>query len=158
MVHSTIFKEEVRKCNEAEDSEDVRKYPYRVLRPRMERMFRRRDEEKNYKSHLNTWGAGPKTDGPAGGGPVKKGKKQKRAEARAAAAQAKAAAEGYVGTAGKGKGKKGRGKGKGKKGAAGLDSSPAGGDKKSTPCFCLLYTSDAADDTPLCRSRWSPYH
>ena len=22
---------------------------------------------------------------------------------------------------------------------------------------CLLYTSDAADDTP-CRSRWSPYH
>ena len=23
---------------------------------------------------------------------------------------------------------------------------------------CLLYTSDAADDTPLCRSRWSPYH
>ena len=24
--------------------------------------------------------------------------------------------------------------------------------------ICLLYTSDAADDTPLCRSRWSPYH
>ncbi len=24
---------------------------------------------------------------------------------------------------------------------------------------CLLYTSDAADDTlPKCRSRWSPYH
>ena len=23
---------------------------------------------------------------------------------------------------------------------------------------CLLYTSDAADDTPWCRSRWSPYH
>ena len=24
--------------------------------------------------------------------------------------------------------------------------------------ICLLYTSDAADDTPLCRGRWSPYH
>ena len=24
--------------------------------------------------------------------------------------------------------------------------------------ICLLYTSDAADDTPWCRSRWSPYH
>ena len=23
---------------------------------------------------------------------------------------------------------------------------------------CLLYTSDAADDSTLCRSRWSPYH
>ena len=23
---------------------------------------------------------------------------------------------------------------------------------------CLLYTSDAADDNSLCRSRWSPYH
>ena len=23
--------------------------------------------------------------------------------------------------------------------------------------FCLLYTSDAADDA-VCRSRWSPYH
>ena len=23
---------------------------------------------------------------------------------------------------------------------------------------CLLYTSDAADDPTLCRSRWSPYH
>ena len=26
------------------------------------------------------------------------------------------------------------------------------------PIFCLLYTSDAADDPTLCRSRWSPYH
>ena len=25
------------------------------------------------------------------------------------------------------------------------------------PYICLLYTSDAADDLPLCRSRWSPY-
>ena len=24
--------------------------------------------------------------------------------------------------------------------------------------LCLLYTSDAADDSTLCRSRWSPYH
>ena len=24
--------------------------------------------------------------------------------------------------------------------------------------ICLLYTSDAADDPTLCRSRWSPYH
>ena len=23
---------------------------------------------------------------------------------------------------------------------------------------CLLYTSDAADDMQVCRSRWSPYH
>ena len=23
---------------------------------------------------------------------------------------------------------------------------------------CLLYTSDAADDSLTCRSRWSPYH
>ena len=23
---------------------------------------------------------------------------------------------------------------------------------------CLLYTSDAADESTLCRSRWSPYH
>ena len=23
---------------------------------------------------------------------------------------------------------------------------------------CLLYTSDAADDSYACRSRWSPYH
>ena len=23
---------------------------------------------------------------------------------------------------------------------------------------CLLYTSDAADETRECRSRWSPYH
>ena len=32
----------------------------------------------------------------------------------------------------------------------------------TTPCTtinnCLLYTSDAADDMPVCRSRWSPYH
>ena len=26
------------------------------------------------------------------------------------------------------------------------------------PAVCLLYTSDAADDPTLCRSRWSPYH
>ena len=160
MVHSTIFKEEVRKYNEAEDSEDVRKFPYRILRPRMERMFRRRDEEKNYKSHLGTWGSGPRTDGPAGGGPVNKGKKQKKAEARAAAAQAKAAAEGYVGTAGKGKGKKGKGKGKGKKGAAGLDSSAAGGDKKGTPCFAYMKgtctqsgkTCDRSHDDKVCNA------
>ena len=29
---------------------------------------------------------------------------------------------------------------------------------KSLSKTCLLYTSDAADDTSLCRSRWSPYH
>ena len=26
------------------------------------------------------------------------------------------------------------------------------------PCSCLLYTSDAAGRSTLCRSRWSPYH
>ncbi len=30
---------------------------------------------------------------------------------------------------------------------------------RSSPYACLLYTSDAADDSdPKCRSRWSPYH
>ena len=29
---------------------------------------------------------------------------------------------------------------------------------REKPVDCLLYTSDAADDYSLCRSRWSPYH
>ena len=52
-----------------------------------------------------------------------------------------------------------QGKGKGKKGAAGLDSSPAGGDKKSTPCFAYMKgtctqgkTCDRSHDDKLCNA------
>ena len=29
---------------------------------------------------------------------------------------------------------------------------------ESSSYVCLLYTSDAAERSTLCRSRWSPYH
>ena len=40
--------------------------------------------------------------------------------------------------------------------AGSLNQSKA--DAERTFDTCLLYTSDAADDMPVCRSRWSPYH
>ena len=36
-----------------------------------------------------------------------------------------------------------------------VEKAVVAGDKTKA---CLLYTSDAADDPTLCRSRWSPYH
>ena len=38
------------------------------------------------------------------------------------------------------------------------DEPNSGLDPKTAIIICLLYTSDAARRSTLCRSRWSPYH
>ena len=169
MQHCKLLTEEWRKFREADDSDEIRREPYLLMRKVLERKLIRQNEERNYESELSTW------DGERLQAPKKKlsAAAKKLAAAKAAAGggasgrnnstqQDDGAGLAFKKGKGKGKGKKGKGKGKGK-GAAGADNA----DTHTKPCFAFmrgqcqngkacLYSHEHAVINPFCKD--NPTH